>query len=286
MNKLRAALAASILFTLAAVSPVFALEEGHHAHLGVDNLPITTIPRADYTFDLVVQAHGQAGMTGAQVRVSDYGEVMPSTVNGRTIDGYHSLPVSSILAGPYSVKMTVPFGSWTCGRHEVRFTVRFKPNFDGKEQFTTSRAYIWLAGCNTLRNRTNVDWYGGGGGWYTGVDYALGLQQSPFSSFRAGATTKWRVQSNANRGCLFLNPAAHAGSMGTPIGPCWTGTGQVSRTLPSSLVPGDRIMEYAEDTTPSKQHAGTYVVWVPEPGATTVKVDVQDWWNTGGLVVP
>lgn len=45
-------------------------------------------------------------------------------------------------------------------------------------------------------------------------------------------------------------------------------------------------MLYSEDTSPSKQHAGTYVVWVPEPGATTVKVDVQDWWNTGGLVVP
>lgn len=76
-----------VLFVIAAglfgyaARPTVALEEGHHGHLGIDNLPIATIPRADYTFRMVAQAHHQEGMSRARVRVSDY-----STDHGGRVD--------------------------------------------------------------------------------------------------------------------------------------------------------------------------------------------------------
>lgn len=286
----RRLLAPLFLFALIAAAippPVFALEEGHHAHLGITNLPIDTvaIPRSNRVFHLILQAHAQTGLGRARVRVSDYSTVKPSIVNGVRAST-HNVSTSALQAGPVALDMTVPFAEWSCGRHELRFTIDFDPNFEGNRQFTTSRSYLLLTGCTTDRTGRSTSWHGGGGGWYVGQEYAIGIQQSTFPSIRAGASTSWRVQSNANRGCLFVNPSAHAGTMGRQVGSCWTGTGTVARTLPSDLVPGDKVMLYAEDTSPSKQHAGTYVVTVPAAGATSVAVDYQDWWNDGGLIVP
>lgn len=280
-------LAAAVMLVMLSASPVAALTEGHHLHFAISNLPVDTavVPRSNYTFRIRLQLHDQAGASRARIRVSDYSTIRDSIVNGVRAQT-HPISISALKAGPVDVSMTVPFAEWSCGRHELRFTLDVDPNFEGNRQFTTSRTYLLLQGCTTDRTGRSTTWHGGGGGWYEGVDYSIGIQQSPFSALRPGASTQWRVQSNANRGCLFLNPDSHRGSMGTQIGSCWTGTGTVTRTLPSTLSPGDKLMLYSEDTTPSRQHAGPYVVTIPEPGATVVSVEYQDWWETAGLRVP
>jgi hypothetical protein len=270
-------IAAALLSFALAPRPAYALEEGHHLHLGILNLD-PTVARSNYTFQLELQRHRQDTST-AWIRVADYSTVKDSIVNGRRAQTHN---VAVPADGALRVNMTVPFGEWSCGRHELRFTLNVNDNYIGNRQFTTSRTMISVAGCTTDRSGRASNWLGGGGGWYEGQDYAIGIQQSPFTSIRSGASTSWRVQSSASRGCLFKNPGAHTGTMGTQIGSCWTGTGTVTRTLPSLAV-GDRVMLYAEDPT---QHAGTYVIWVPASGASTYRVDYQDWWNTGGLKVP
>lgn len=271
-------------FGFALAPPVRALEEGHHLHFQLDNAPAPgkVIPRADYTFTGRVLLHNQPGAGSGKegktnyIRVSDYSTVKQSKT-------FVLGPCSTECSAEFS--FTVNFGSWTCGQHELRWTVNIPNTFEGKRQFTTSRQYVDLAGCTTKRHdRTN--WYFGGGGWYEGVDYAINVQRSPFSSVRPGGTVTYRVQSNANRGCLFANPDAHNGTMGRQIGSCWTGTGDVQRTIPSDLSLGTKIAQYAEDTTPSKQHAGLAVHKLGDAADGFMWMEWQDWWNTAGLSVP
>lgn len=258
--------------------PTYALEEGHHLHFGITNLP-TNVAHSNYTFHLNLQRHRQDS-SPAWIRVSDYSTVKDSIVNGRRAQT-HTVAVPA--EGSLAVSMTVPFAEWSCGRHELRFTLNVNDNFEGNRQFTTSRTFINVAGCTTDRaNRVTggLPWQGGGGGWYEVEEYAVGVQLTPFSGIKSGASTAWRLVSPASRGCLFKNPNAHGGSMGTQIGACWSGTGTIFRTLPT-LVPGDRLMLYAEDP---KKHAGTYVIVIGS--GPTYSVDYQDWWQSSGLAVP
>jgi hypothetical protein len=267
---------AALLFGLAGPVRAATLVVGHHVHDEIANLPNkgVSIPRAPYTFQVTLRGHDLTGRI-TSYRVSDY-----STVK-------KTVPVS---LGPCSdcstsFAFTVDFSGWSCGEHELRFTANAPTNDEGKRQFTTSRQYVTLAGCSTNRHGRSSSWYGGGGGWYTGTDYAIGIQQSPDSTIKPGGVTKWRVQSNAARGCLFLNPNAHAGSMGTKVGECWTGQGTVTRTIPSSAQPGDKLMLYAEDA--SKRHAGVFVQKLGDGSPrATVWQERQDWFEQSGLVVP
>ena len=133
--------------TVIAPPPTYALEEGHHLHFGITNLP-TTAARSNYTFHLVLQRHLQ-DTSAAWIRVADYSTVKDSIVNGRRAQT-HTVAVPA--NGSLAVDMTVPFGEWTCGRHELRFTLNVNDNFEGNRQFTTSRTFITLAGCTTDRS--------------------------------------------------------------------------------------------------------------------------------------
>lgn len=278
---IRRATISAILLVFLLVQTAFGLEEGHHLHLGILNLD-PTVARSNYTFQLELQAHRQSGASssGLWVRVADSSTVKDSIVNGVRRQT-HPVSLSALLAGTVRMNLTVPFGEWSCGRHELRFTINMNDNYTDNRQFTTSRTMINIGGCSSNPSGRAANWLGGGGSWYNG-NYSIGIQQSAFSSIRSGASTSWRVQSDATRGCLFKNPGAHSGTMGTQIGPCWIGTGSVTRTLPSLSV-GDRVMLYSQE---GRNHAGTYVIWVPASGASSYRVDYQSWWNDGGLSVP
>ena len=253
-----------------------AIQVGHHVHDEIANVPAkgVAIPRAPYTFQVTLRLHDGTGKI-TSYRVSDYSTVKTT---------------KSVSLGPcsdcsVSFAFTVDFSAWSCGEHELRFTANVPTNAEGKRQFTTSRQFVTLAGCSTNRHGRSSTWYGGGGGWYTGVDYAIGVQQSPDSTIKPGGVTKWRIQSNASRGCLFLNPRAHDGSMGTQVGSCWSGQSTVTRTIPSTAKAGDKLALYAEDS--SKRHAGLYVQKLGTGAArSTVWQERQDWWLSSGLVVP
>lgn len=270
------AIPAVLLATLLAPASAAAIEVGGHVHDEIANVPNkgVAIARAPYTFQVTLRGHDLTGKI-TSYRVSDYSTVKLTR---------------SVSLGPcddcaVSFAFTVDFSSWSCGEHELRFTANVPTNSEGKRQFTTSRQYVTLAGCSTNRHGRSSSWYGGGGGWYTGVDYAIGIQQSPDSTIKPGGVTKWRVQSNASRGCLFLNPNAHAGSMGTQIGSCWTGQTTVTRTIPADAQPGDKLALYAED--PSGRHAGLFVQKLGDGSPrSTVWQERQDWWDRDGLVVP
>jgi hypothetical protein len=253
--------------------PVFALEEGHHLHVQIHNHPAPgkVIPRAPYTFHVTLIVHENAGRV-TSFRVADY-----STVK-------KTVPVSLGPCADCSVSFdfTVDFSTWSCGEHELRWTANIPDTFEGKRQFTTSRAYVMLQGCTTNRHG-RTGWYAGGGSWYEGVDYSIVVQQSPFSSVVPGGTARWRVQSSANRGCLFLNPDAHNGSMGTQVGSCWSGTSTVSRTLPTVSSVGDRLAAYSED---SPSHAGLFVHRIGDAADGFMWMEWQSWWRTQGLSVP
>jgi hypothetical protein len=267
---------AALLFGLATPVRGASLVVGGHVHDEIANLPNkgVAIARAPYDFQVTLRGHDLTGRI-TSYRVSDYSTVKTTR---------------SVSLGPCSdcsVTFTfrVDFSSWSCGEHELRFTANVPTNSEGKRQFTTSRQFVTLAGCTTNRHGRSSSWYGGGGGWYSGVEYAIGIQQSPDSTIKPGGVTKWRVQSNAARGCLFLNPDAHNGSMGTLIGSCWTGQSTVTRTIPSSASPGDKLMLYAEDS--SKRHAGIFVQKLGAGAARSrVWQERQDWWDKDGLVVP
>jgi len=255
--------------------PVSALEEGSHLHVAIANHPAqgVAIARAPYTFRVTLIEHGGTGRI-TSFRVSDYSTVKKSV---------------SVSLGPCadcstSFDFTVDFSAWSCGEHELRWTANVPETFEGKRQFTTSRSYVTLAGCTTNRHGRS-GWFGGGGSWYEGVDYAIGIQGSPDTAIRPGAVTRWRVQSSANRGCLFLNPRAHDGSIGTPVGPCWSGQSWVTRTIPSTARPGDKLMLYAEGG--GGRHAGPSVQLLGDGSVRpTVWLEWQSWWRTAGLVVP
>lgn len=282
-----------MLFGLAlSSSPVRAatLEEGHHLHLQIDNHPThsAVVPRSDFTFRGRVILHDQpsagSGKEGKTnyLRVADY-----STVR-------QSIP---LVLGPCTgecVKeftFTVRFAEWSCGRHELRWTVNLPNTFEGNRQFTTSRSYVNLAGCSTDRTFGRpANWLGGGGGWYEGTNYAIVVQLTGDSTLRPGGRPTFRVQSDADRGCAFLNPNAHAGSMGTQLTPC-TGSGLIpdsstgrAFTIPSSASDGGKLAVLA--FSDNDKHAGVYVRKLDSTPGSTMWVEWQDWWRTQGLVVP
>lgn len=268
------------VYTLIAAPPVRAFEEGHHLHVEIANHPApgAAIPRAPYTFQVTLRLHDQpAGGSGKEGKVTSFRVADSSTVR----------QTKSVSLGPCAdcsttFNFVVDFSSWTCGEHELRWTANIPNTFEGKRQFTTSRAYVMLAGCTTKRHDRS-GWYAGGGSWYEGVDYAIGIQLSPFSAVRPGATSNWRVQSSARRGCLFINPNAHGGTMGTQVGSCWAGTGSVSRTIPASAQTGDKLALYAED---GPSHAGLWVHRLGDAADGRMWMEWQSWWQTSGLQVP
>lgn len=267
---------AALLFGLAGPVRGAGIVVGGHVHDEIANMPNkgVVVPRGPYDFQVTLRGHDLTGRI-TSYRVSDYS----------TVKTTRSVSLGPCSDCSVSFTFRVDFSGWSCGEHELRFTANVPNNSEGKRQFTTSRQYVTLAGCTTNRHGRSSTWYGGGGGWYTGVDYAIGIQQSPDSTIKPGGVTKWRVQSNASRGCLFLNPNAHAGSMGTQIGPCWTGQSTVTRTIPVSAQPGDRLALDTED--PSGRHAGLYVQKLGDGSArSTVWTERQDWWDKSGLVVP
>lgn len=248
---------------------------GQHLHVEIANHPVDTytIPKAPYTFQVTLRLHDNTGKV-TSFRVSDYSTVKQT---------------KSVSLGPcsdcsVSFPFTVDFASWSTGEHELRWTANIPTNGEGKRQFTTSRSYVRVGGSQNLHGRPD-SWHAGGGGWYSGADYAIGVQLSPDTAIKPGGATSWRVQSNANWGCLYLNPSFHSGSHGTQIGSCWTGTGSVSRTIPATAKAGDRLVQLAED--PSDRHIGVFEQRLGTGAArNTVFYGWQDWWSASGLVVP
>ncbi len=244
---------------------------GQHIHVEIASFPVdgVVIPRAPYTFQVTLRAHDQTG-TVTSFRVSDY-----STVK-RTV---------KVALGPcadcsVTFPFTVDFAKWSCGRHELRWTANVPDNDEGKRQFTTSRAFVTLAGCSTDRTGRK-GWFGGGGGWYEGNDYAIAVLLSPDSTIRPGGTISVRVQSSADRGCVFLNPDFHHGSHGTQLR-CWTGQGAQSVAIPASAAVGDRLLLYASDG----QNAGLAGFTLGTGSRTTAPVQWQAWWRREGIVLP
>jgi len=264
---------ATIGASLASPPPTYALEEGAHIHVAIANHPApgAVIARAPYTFQVTLTEHGGTGRI-TSFRVADYS----------TVKKTQSVSLGPCADCSTSFNFTVDFSSWTCGEHELRWTANIPDTFEGKRQFTTSRAYVTLAGCSTNRHG-RTGWYAGGGSWYEGVDYSIVILQSPFANVRPGGTSKWRVQSSANRGCLFVNPDAHNGSMGSQVGSCWSGQSTVSRTLPSTVTTGDRLAAYSED---SPSHAGLFVHKIGDASDGRMWMEWQSWWRTAGLRVP
>jgi hypothetical protein len=265
----------ALLFGLAA-SPVSAatVNVGQHIHVEIANHPVdtTTVPRAPYTFNVTLRAHDQTGRI-TSFRVSDY-----STVK-KTVS--KSLGPCSDCATSFA--FTVDFSSWSCGRHELRWTANVPDNDEGKRQFTTSRSFIMLAGCTTDRTGRPSSWHAGGGSWYEGRDYSVAIRLSPDTTVKPGGTVQVRIQSSATRGCMFLNPAFHDGSHGTQLGSCWTGTGSVSRVIPSTARVGDKLVIFATDG----KNAGLLEERLGDGSKrSTAFHGQQSWWASTGLVLP
>jgi len=245
------------------------VDVGQHIHDAITNDPAkgVAIPRTTYTFHHVIRLHNQTGKA-TSIRVSDYSTVMQTR---------------SISLGPCSdcsltLDFPVNFAAWSCGEHELRWTVNVPSNSSGNRQFTTSRSYVTLAGCTTKRHDRSSSWQAGGGGWYTGLLYDIAILQTPRSQLVAGGQIQARVQSSATVGCIFVNPDFHNGSHGTRLGSCWSGTGTATRTLPSWLATGDRVVLYA---THGGHSAGLYSLTI---GTRTD--EWQSWWAKDGIVLP
>jgi hypothetical protein len=268
-----------VLLSLAALlvpmGPVRAapLDVGQHIHVAIANHPVdgVTIPRSKYTFQVTVRLHDQTGRA-TSFRVADYS----------TVKKTQSISLGPCADCSTSFAFVVDFSSWSCGEHELRWTANVPDNGEGKRQFTTSRSFVTLAGCTTSRHGRPSSWHNGGGSWYEGNDYSVAIQLSPDSALRPGGTVSMRVQSDATRGCMFLNPDFHDGSHGTQLGSCWSGQSSVSRTIPSTARAGDKLVLYATDG----QNAGLLVQELATSARTVQWVEHQSWWSRSGLVLP
>jgi hypothetical protein len=255
-------------WTVSAATP----NVGQHIHALVANHPIKgkVIPRAPWTFQVTVQLHDMPAKA-TLFRVAD----------SSTVKQTRQISVGPCADCQTSFAFTVDFSKWTCGEHELRWTANVPSQSGSDRQYTTSRSYVTLAGCTTKRHERPADWYVGGGGWYE--DYSIGIFQTPEANIRAGQAVRMRVQSAADKGCLYRNPDFHGGSHGLQIGACWTGTSTVTRTIPSDTVNGDRIVLVSQD---SPDQAGPVVVTVGDAADGIVTQHVQSWWASPSLVIP
>jgi hypothetical protein len=261
----------ALLFGLA-WSPASAatVNVGQHIHDTILNDPVKgqVIPRAKYTFRHEIRLHDMPAKA-TSIRVSDYSTVKVT---------------KSISLGPCSdclltVAFEVDFSTWSCGEHELRWTVNVPSQTGSQRHYTTSRSFVTLAGCTTPRH-DRTGWFGGGGNWYD--SYQIAVLGTPEAQVKAGSSIKVRAQSSATGGCLFVNPDFHAGSRGTQVGSCWSGTSWVTRTMPAGLSTGDRVVILSRDS----DGAGLYGFKVGDAADGFAWHDQQAWWAKGGLVLP
>ena len=266
------ALAAGLLGSiLLAGSALAAPDVGQHIHDTILNDPVRgqVIPRAPYTFRHEIRLHDMPAKA-TSLRVADY----------NTVKRTQSISLGPCSDCVLSVAFTVDFSSWSCGEHELRWTVNVPSQSGSARHYTTTRSYVTLAGCTTKRHDRPSDWHGGGGNWYE--HYDITILGTPEASVRAGAAIRVRSQSGATGGCLFVNPDFHHGSHGTQVGSCWSGTSWVTRTMPSTLRDGDRVVLMGR----SGEGAGLYGFVVGDAADGVARHEWQAWWNDGGIRLP
>jgi hypothetical protein len=272
-RRLAGGVASALVALLVLAGPVSAAsyDIGQHLHVAVLNMPADghPIPRAPYTFKVILQTHDESGTTG-YLRVDDHGNTKARTT-------VNLGPGSETLA----LDWTIEFSSWSTGRHDLYWHLDLRSNQFGKRQFTTSRVQVCIVSCSPNVGGRPTPFLGAGG-WYN--DYMISVLDTPLTGVVPGATIRAHSQyGNATSQCAFLNPNFHNGSHGTALGCAGGGTGSHSFTIPASAVPGDNLVI----VTRNSQQAGVLHLKVGDGSdAPTFYFETQDWWAQGGLVIP
>jgi hypothetical protein len=247
---------------------------GQHIHIEVANSPVDgyPIPRADWTFQVTIKLHNQTGRA-TYFRVDD----ASTTKQTQTI----SLgPCSDCTLGPFSY--TVHFGTWSVGRHEIHWHVDVPKNDQGNRQFTTSRSQICVSSCSPNGVNGRPTPYNGGGSWYL-TQYATVTLRSNETNVKPGGSISVKADQDATAACVFLNPDFHNGSHGTQLG-CWTGTSSHTVVIPTTAIPGDKLVLYASQTD---GNAGLFRLTIGDGSPhSTATYEYQSWWAKGGVVLP
>ena len=244
--------------------------EDEHIHVRVTNQPVDgkPIPRAPYTFNLIIQAHEMLGTINS-IRISD----------GSTVKVKKSISVTNATS-PQTIPFTVDFSTWPAGRHEIRWTADRNATSSYPRLYQSTGWEICLDSCTP--NLTS----GRGSfpaapfievrGWQS--DYANVRIETAFKNLRAGAPFRVRAANTAKSGFCTMNPDIHHGNLGTVIGRF--GTSLTTLTIPAEFGPGSKLVCSASQGT----RAGTMALVLPaDADPVTGDMESQVWWNATGL---
>lgn len=241
---------------------------GSHIHIEIPGHPTDghPIPRVLTTLYPTIRLHDQAAKT-RWLRLDDSSTPRLQTplVLGPCADCSVTIPFS------------IDFGSWSVGRHELRWHVDISPTAEGKRQYTTSRAEICLESCSPNNVDKRPTPFLGGGSWYTGPGYVVALLKSDLSAVHPGATVAIASQYGGATACAYLNPDFHHGSHGRALG-CGS-----AATIPFDAAVGDKFVIVAA----GRQEAGVLELRVNDGSdQATAFLGAQSWWLSSGLVLP
>lgn len=270
--------------TLLAIHGIFAVSTalaatpnvGSHIHVEIANHPADgfPIPRANYTFNVKVTLHDFAGKLD-WFRVSD----------GSTVKQKINLVLGPCADCSTTFPFTVNFGSWSQGRHELRWSANDNdadPATGGSQrQYNTSRSQVCLGSCSpNVSGRATP--FQGGGSWYQGHDYATNYLLSPEASVRPGGSVVIRAAQDATNICAFVGPHFHDLDSGVKLG-CWTGQSNRTVTIPADTAVGTAFVVIAHDGF----NAGVFRMLVGDGSPRPVLLyEYQSWWAKTGLVFP
>lgn len=238
-----------------------------HIHVRVTNHPVDgkPIPRAPYTFNLVIQTHDMPG-TVTSVRVSSSSSVRKT----------QSISVTNSTS-PQTIPFTVDFSTWSVGRHELRWTAN-RPSGNGLPRLYNSTGWqVCIESCSpNIGGRATP--FIEARGWQS--DYANVRILTPFRDLRAGQPFRVQAANTSTKGWCAMNPDIHAGFLGTRIGSF--GRTTTTLTIPSTFGPGDKLVCQANQGT----RTGVLALILPSAADPEVgDMESQVWWNAAGLNV-
>ena len=269
--KLAAQILALAVAMVALPTVATASAEDEHIHVRATNHPVDgkPIPRAPYTFNLVIQTHEMPG-TVTSVRVGD----------GSTVKQTKSISVTNATS-PQTIPFTVDFSSWAVGRHELRWTAN-RPAANGLPRLYQSSGWeICIVSCVPDLTSGRGSFPGSpfieARGWHDG-NYANVRITTAVKNLRGGQDFYVRAANTATGGFCTMNPNIHAGNLGTVLGRFTTSSTRM--TIPATFGPGDKLVCIGSRT----QWAGVLAIVLPsEADPAFVDIESQVWWNATGL---
>jgi hypothetical protein len=190
---------------------------GHHVHVGmctpVDGQVVTG---SSIHFDVRVILHDQVGAV-TSVRYADWDSVKQTkTVNFNQNDT------------PYWIGFDIPIGSWSTGRHEIRWTANVpdeQPDVSGSQRMFNSTGWqLCVRSCTNVGGNNRATNWTEARGWYQDHNYANARFRSTVP--RNPLSGNWTFNIEATKGSgglttkewgVFIDPDFHNNNAGRTI---------------------------------------------------------------------